>query len=357
MSRFFTSRYRHLTPYQPGEQPCFNSFLKLNTNESPFPPTPQVQEAAREAAGKLHLYSDPECTALRQALARTYQLSPRQLLCGNGSDELLYLAFLAFCGEACPAVFPDITYGFYSVFAEMTRVPFRTVPLLPDFSIDLFHEDLDQGTIFLANPNAPTGLWIPPEQLRAFLERHSRQLVVVDEAYVDFAGESALGLLEQHANLLVIQTFSKSRSLAGGRLGFCAAHPDIIADLNTLRNSLNPYNVNRMTMAAGIASLSDPVSFSRNCQRICQIREACRHALEKLGFTVTASKANFLFASHPAVSGKKLYQQLKAQGILVRHFDQPRISSYIRITIGTQPQMDRLLDALETILLTRKESL
>ncbi len=348
MSRFFSPKYAALTPYTPGEQPRDKRYIKLNTNESPFPPSPKAQAYAAKAAADLQLYSDPTCWELRQAAARELGLDVEEIVFTNGSDDALNFAFMAFCADG--AAFPDITYGFYPVFAKLNHIPYETVPLGEDFSIDP-SDYFDLGkTVFIANPNAPTGMALALSDIRAILERNRDHVVVIDEAYVDFGAQSALGLIPEYENLLVIQTLSKSRSLAGGRLGFAAGSKALVRDLETLRYSTNPYNINRMTMAAGIGALEDHAYFDRNCQTVRENRAYTVRALEDLGFRVLPSQANFLFASHPAVSGLALYETLKARGILVRHFETGRLAPFNRITVGSRAQMEALVAAITQIL-------
>ena len=350
MSRFFSDKYATLEAYVPGEQPKDQQYIKLNTNENAFPPHHAVLEAAREAAGQSHLYPDPECKALREVLASRLKLSPDELLMTNGSDEILNFAFMAFCDRHIPAVFPDITYGFYPVFSEINQVSYREIPLQDDLTIRIRDYFQTAGTIFIANPNAPTGIALPRKEIEEILQTNPHNVLVVDEAYVDFGGESCLPLIREYDNLLVVQTFSKSRSLAGGRLGFGAANPEIIRDLNTVKYSINPYTINRMTMAAGIASLENDEYNMDNCRKIAENREWTRNALMKLGFEVTPSKANFLFARHPAIDGEKLYLSLKERGILIRHFKVERIREWNRISVGTKADMEKLVETIEKIL-------
>ena len=350
MSRFFTENFASLVPYTPGEQPKERQFVKLNTNESPFPPAPGVAAAAAEQAGKLQLYSDPEVTALRRKLAETYGVSPDQVICVNGSDEVLNFAFMAFADERRPLAFPDLTYGFYPVFAQLNRIPYEEIPLKKDFTIDV-NDYMGLGkTIVIANPNAPTGLYLPLSDIERIVASNPDTVVIVDEAYIDFGGESAIALVPQYDNLLVTQTFSKSRSMAGARLGFGIGSAALIADLNTIRYSTNPYNVNRMTEAAGVAALEDADYFCRNCAAIMENRAWTTQALEAMGFEVLPSLANFVFARSDAIEGEALYQKLKDRGILVRHFTKDRIRDYNRITIGTLDQMKTLASAIEDIL-------
>ena len=350
MSRYLSEKYMALEAYVPGEQPKDQQYIKLNTNENAFPPHPAVTRAAEEAAGSLHLYPDPECLELRKALAARMDVSPDELLMTNGSDEILNFAFMAFCDDRHPAVFPDITYGFYSVFARLNRVPFREIPLQEDLTVRMEDYLHTGGTIFLANPNAPTGIALKRAQIEEILQANPDNMVIVDEAYVDFGAESCIPLIREYGNLLVTQTFSKSRSLAGGRLGFGAANPEIIRDLETIRYSTNPYNIDRMTLAAGTACLEHDDYNIENCRIIAGTRDKTRTALEKKGFEVTESKANFLFARYPGIGGEELYKRLKAMGILVRHFNAERIRDYNRITVGTEEQMDSLLKAIESII-------
>ena len=348
MSRFFSRRFDRLTPYTPGEQPVDKPYVKLNTNESPFPPSDKAAAAAKAELAKLQLYPDPTSGKLRAALAARYGVTPDWVMVGNGSDEVLSFAFLAY-GDAGVA-YPDITYGFYRVFADLYGLDAVELPLKEDFSIDPADYTGLGRTIFIANPNAPTGLCLTLDQIEAILAANPDNVVVVDEAYVDFGGESAVTLTHKYENLLVTGTFSKSRSMAGARLGFGIACPALIADLETLRYSTNPYNVNRVTLAAGLGQLADEQTTRKNCRAIIDNREYTTRALTAMGFSVIPSKANFVFATCPKIGGKDLYLKLKEAGILVRHFDTERLKEYNRITIGSREQMDALLGAVKTIL-------
>lgn len=350
MSRFFSEKYNELKPYVPGEQPRDRRYIKLNTNESPFPPSPKAQAYATEAARSLQLYSDPECTAITQKMAQLRGLKPAQVFFGNGSDEVLYLAFLAFCDEKTPAIFPDITYGFYKVFAQFLGIPYTQIPLKDDFTIEAGDYLGANKTVFIANPNAPTGQLLSLARIEQILKSNPNNVVVIDEAYIDFGGESAVVLLDRYDNLLVTQTFSKSRSLAGGRLGVGFGSEALIQDLRTAKFSINPYNVNAMTMAAGLGALEDEEYTKNNCKKIVENREFTTLELRKLGFTVLDSSANFILAGHSAVPGGDLYQALKQKGILVRYFDSPRLKPYVRITVGTRQEMEALLAAVAEIL-------
>ena len=349
MSRFFSSKYDELTPYTPGEQPEERQYVKLNTNESPFPPSPFALRYAEGHTRSLELYSDPKGALLREELAKTYGVKPEETILVNGSDDVLNFAFMAFCDKEHPAFFPDITYGFYPVFATLNHVPYEELPLREDFTLDPADYRDKKGTLFIANPNAPTGILLPVEEIEALLRADPDRLVVVDEAYVDFGGESCVPLIHKYDNLLVTQTFSKSRSMAGARLGYGIACESLIRDLNTIRYSTNPYNVNSMTLALGLGTLLDPDYTKRNCAEIIRVREKTAEALRALGFTLTDSRANFLFARWDRLGGEELYLRLKERGVLVRHFTLPRIADYNRITVGAEAQMEALLGAIRSI--------
>lgn len=350
MSRFLSKRFAELEPYVPGEQPQDQQYVKLNTNESPFPASEKACERAAKAIERLKLYPDPDCRELSLALANYLSetsgisLTKENVILTNGSDEVLNFAFMAFCDAETPAVFPDITYGFYPVFADMNGVPYREIPLTGDFRIDPSDYDNAGGTIFIANPNAHTGIALSRGEIEGIIKANPGNMVVVDEAYVDFGAESCVSLVEKYDNLLVTQTFSKSRSMAGARLGFGVASKEIISDLNTIRNSTNPYNINGMTMAAGIGVLEDDDYTQANCRAIIENREYTVAELKKLGFGLTDSIANFVFAKHPAYDGGKLYEDLKRAGILVRHFTKDRIAQYNRVTIGSRQQMEKFIE-------------
>ena len=350
MSRFFTDRLSALKPYTPGEQPKDTVYIKLNTNESPFPPSETVRKAVALEASRLQLYSDPECRDLNRTAAEFFGVEPNQILMTNGSDEILNFAFMAFGDEKNPFAFPSISYGFYPVFAALNRVPSKEIPLTNDFRIDVADYKEIGANIVIANPNAPTGLYLGLDEIEYLLKNNRDHVVVIDEAYIDFGGESAVSLIPKYENLLVTRTFSKSYSLAGARLGFGIGNAALIADMNTIKYSTNPYNVNRMTMAAGKAALEDAAYYREGCEKIMRTRERTRDALLALGFTVTDSKTNFLFAAHDKIGGKELYLKLKENGILVRHFDAPKIENYNRITVGTDEQMDILLQKIQSIL-------
>lgn len=348
MSKFLVEKFRKLTPYTPGEQPQNRKYIKLNTNESPFPPSEKAIKKACEEAERLQLYSDPECRTLRGKMAEKLGISADEIIFTNGSDDVLNFAFMAFCASG--VAFPDITYGFYPVFAEFNGIDAEEIPLNDDFTVNV-SDYLNVGkTIFLANPNAPTGIALSVSEIEEIVKSNPDNVVVIDEAYVDFGAESCVPLIKKYDNLLVVQTFSKSRSMAGARLGFAVGNKELIRDLETIRYSTNPYNINRMTMAAGVAALEDEEYTGNNCRIIAENREYTMAELNSLGFECLPSKANFIFAKNPAYNGKKLYEDLKEMGILIRHFEKDRIREYNRITIGTKQQMQALIAALEELL-------
>jgi histidinol-phosphate aminotransferase len=305
---------------------------------------------AAEAAKTLQLYSDPECRALKEQFTKVFGIPGDRVLFTNGSDETLYFLFLAFCDEEHGAAFPALSYGFYPVYADFTHTPSLQIPLREDFTIDPADYFGLGRTVIIANPNAPTGVALTRDQIESIVRANPDNVVAVDEAYVDFGAESCLPLIDRYDNLLVIQTFSKSRSMAGARLGFGIACESLIRDLNTIRYSTNPYNVNSMTPALGLGTLLDPEYTKRNCAEIVRVREETAERLRALGFTLTESRANFLFARSKRIGGEALYRRLKDRGILVRHFDKPRIRDYNRITVGTPAQMEALLTAIQSIL-------
>ncbi len=349
MSRYFSERYAGLEPYVPGEQPRDRKYIKLNTNESPFPPSPLVERAVAEESRLLQLYSDPDCRKLREKMSEVFGVSQDRIIMTNGSDEVLQFAFMAFGDREHPFAFADITYGFYPVFARLNHIPYEEIPLKEGFFVDPQDYMGIGKNIVIANPNAPTGLCLPLASIEEIVKSNPDNVVIVDEAYVDFGGESAIGLVERYDNLLVAGTFSKSRSMAGARLGFGFGNEGLIADLNRIRYSTNPYNVNRLTAAAGIAALTENEYYMHKCQVIQANRQWTAGRLEELGFHVLPSKANFLFVSSERIEGAVLYRALRERGILVRHFDQERVRGYNRITIGTMEEMKALVHAIEDI--------
>ena len=349
MSRFLKPIYQAMDAYVPGEQPRDMQYIKLNTDESPFPPAPQVQKAIDEKeVANLRLYSDPTCKVLKEKLAGLYEVKPENIYLSNGSDDILNFAFMAFGHNG--AVFPDISYGFYKVFGDLYGIDYTQIPLQEDFTINYRDYCGVNRLVVIANPNAPTGIQLPVEQIRQVLETNPDSVVLIDEAYVDFGGESCYPLIKEFSNLLVVRTFSKSRSMAGARLGYAIANEELIADLEKIKYSTNPYNVNRMTLRVGEATVDAENYYQDMCREIARIREYTKEKLEQMGFQVLPSKANFLFAMYPGKEGKRLYEQLKVNGILVRHFNKPRIYPYLRITIGTQSQMDAFLSVIEMLI-------
>lgn len=350
MSRFFSNKYSTLEAYTPGEQPKDMKYIKLNTNESPFSPSESVIKAVTGEATRLQLYSDPECTPLVAKCAELYGVSTAEVLMTNGSDEILNFAFMAFCDDKRPIVFPEITYGFYPVFAELNHIPYEQIPLRDDFTIDVNDYIGINKNIVIANPNAPTGTALSLCDIEKIVSSNPDNVVIIDEAYVDFGAQSAVSLIHKYDNLIVTQTFSKSRSLAGARLGYGIACEALINDMNTIKYSTNPYNVNRMTMMAGYNALCDNDYYMDNCKTIIKNREYTKKSLEALGFSVLDSSANFLFAKSDKIGGEALYLALKKNGILVRHFSKEKIKDFNRITIGTREQMEALISTIEKIL-------
>ena len=348
MSRFFQND--RISPYVPGEQPKDRAFVKLNTNESPFPPYEAAVKWGAEKAGTVHLYSDPTADFLRQELANALGVPADCVTVGNGSDEILDFVFDAFCSEEVGCVFPDITYGLYSVLANRHRVSYRTVALEEDFSLD--HAKLYRagGTVLFANPNAPTGIALPRRHIEKIVRRNPENVVVVDEAYVDFGAETAVPLTQSFDNVLVVGTFSKSRSMAGARLGYAVGCPDLIRDLEAVRNSTNPYNVNAVTQAMGLGTLLFEKITKRRCAYVAEVRDGVAQRLTQMGFSVLPSKANFLFARYEGIGGAALAAALREKGFLVRHFASERICDFVRISIGRAEDMQAFLGAISEIL-------
>lgn len=351
MSRYMSVRFSGLVPYVPGEQPREKSCIKLNTNESPYPPAPAVFEAINAAeVADLRLYGDPECRELKNKLAAYIGVEPKNIFVGNGSDEILSYAFMAFCDERTAVSYPDIGYGFYPVFAQLYGIEKNEIPLREDFSIRAEDYFALGTTVFIANPNAPTGIFLSIAEIEEIVKANPDNVIVIDEAYVDFGAESCVPLTKKYGNLLVIQTFSKSRSFAGGRLGFAVASEQIILDLEKLRYSTNPFNLDRLSIIAGVAAIGNQDYYDKNNAEIIKSREYTSSELRNLDFEVLDSKANFLFASPTKLSAAKLYSGLRGRGILVRYFDKPRIKRFVRITIGTREQMEALIAAVKEIL-------
>ena len=353
-TRFFSAKYSALDAYVPGEQPRDKKYIKLNTNESPFPPSKAVIDAALGAASEIRLYSDPESADLTRVCAERYGVESDMVLMTNGSDEILNFAFMAFSDKEHPIVFPNITYGFYPVFANLNGIPYEEIPLKEDFTVD-YRDYIGIGkNIVIANPNAPTGIAMPLCQIEEIVRSNPDNVVIIDEAYVDFGADSAVGLVHKYDNLIVTMTFSKSRSMAGARLGFGIANKGLIADMNTIKYSTNPYNVNRMSAACGVAAIKDDAYYMNNCKVIEENREYTREALSSLGFSVLPSLTNFLFAESDRIGGEELYLALKEKGILIRHFTRDKIKNYNRITIGKREDMDTLISKIKEIFKEKK---
>lgn len=350
MSRYRDIKFSSLKEYIPGEQPQDKKYIKLNTNESPFPPSPSVIEAVNaEEVSKLNLYSDPECKALKRAIAERYRVNTENVFISNGSDEILNFAFMLY-GNINGSVFPDISYGFYKVFGDLYNIEYTTAPLTDKFEIEPDDYRNAGKFVVIANPNAPTGIALALEVIEDIIKTNPDNVVLIDEAYVDFGAESAIGLINKYSNLIVCRTYSKSRSLAGARLGFAFASKELIADLELIRNSTNPYNINRLTQIAGTAAIMQDEYYMDACKEIERVRSITENELKALGFEVLPSKANFLFAKHNCIDGGELYLKLKEIGVLVRHFTNERICQYNRITIGTEEQMKAFIDTVKIIL-------
>ena len=355
MSKFLSSRFESLEAYQPGEQPRDRKYIKLNTNESPYSPSSEViKRISEEEVSRLNLYPDPTGKVLKEKIAALYDVEPENVFISNGSDDILNFAFMAFCDKEHGVAFPDISYGFYPVYAKLHGVPSLEIPLQEDFSIDINDYKNTGKMTVLANPNAPTGMTISLGEIEELLLTNPNQVFLVDEAYVDFGGVSAVKLIKKHDNLLVVQTFSKSRSLAGGRLGFAIAQKELIKDLEKIKFSTNPYCINRLTLIAGEASIDSNDYYMENARKIMKTRDNLVARLQENGFHILPSKANFIFLEHEEISGQKLYKKLKEKGILVRYFSKKRIDNFIRVSIGTEEDMQRFAIALLEILKEEK---
>ncbi|MCX7709813.1 MAG: histidinol-phosphate transaminase [Clostridia bacterium] len=351
MSKYWSETVKNIEPYVPGEQPKDKKYIKLNTNESPYPPSPKVIEAIKAAAGdSLRLYPDPNCDELKETIANYYSLRKDQVFVGNGSDEVLAFAFMAFFNKGRKVFFPDITYSFYPVYAELFGLDYEAIPLDEDFNITLDRFNDENGGIIISNPKSPTAQALPLKDVEAIIKNNMDKVVMVDEAYIDFGGESVVKLIDTYPNLLVIQTLSKSRCLAGLRVGFAMGHKDLIEGLERVKNSFNSYTLDRLAIAGAIEAFKDEAYFQETLKKIITTRERVSKAMKELGFRVLDSKANFLFASHGDISAKVLFQELRERGVLVRYFNKPRIDNFLRITIGTDEEMDSLIKAVKEIL-------
>lgn len=352
MSRFLNDAYQSLAAYVPGEQPKDMKYIKLNTNESPYPPSAGVLDAINsDAASLLKLYPDPDCAELRTKIANLFGYEKDNVFVSNGSDDILNFSFMAFCGkEKHAVVFPEISYGFYKVYAELYGVDYTRIPLAEDFSVDAKDYIGVGKNVVIANPNAPTGKMLSLDVVEKIVASNPDNVVLIDEAYVDFGGESAVGLVKKYDNLIVVRTFSKSYSLAGARLGFAIAGEELIADLNKIKYSTNPYNINRLSMIAGIRAIEENCYYMDNCKKIVATRERVTAELREMGFEVLDSHSNFIFARTDKMGGEELYMALKKRGILVRHFKDEKIKDFNRITIGTDAEMDAFLSAVDLII-------
>ncbi|MGP7818130.1 histidinol-phosphate transaminase [Niallia sp. 01092] len=351
MSQYWNELVKKLEPYVPGEQPKDKSYVKLNTNENPYPPSPYVLEAIKQAADEqLRLYPDPNCDRLRETIAKHYNLSSNQVFVGNGSDEVLGFSFMSFFSPDQPVLFADITYSFYKVYANLCGLQVNLIPLEEDFSIPIASFCEPNGGVVIPNPNAPTGQLLSLSDIKTILDANPESVVIIDEAYVDFGGESAIPLIQDYPNLLVVQTLSKFSSLAGIRVGFALGNAELIDGLNRLKNSFNSYTLDRLALAGAVAAIEDHDYFQQMAQKIITTREQTVAELKELGFSIVPSKANFLFITHPEINAETIFQQLKSMGILVRYFNKPRISNYLRVTIGTDDEMKQFLDGVKTIL-------
>ncbi len=353
MSQFWSPLVHSLTPYVPGEQPKINNLIKLNTNENPYPPSPKVLAEIKAQTGELlKRYPDPNSDVLKQTIAQYHQLNSNQVFVGNGSDEVLAHAFQALLKQDKPLLFPDITYSFYPVYCGLYQMEYQTIPLTENFEIDINDYHKESGGIIFPNPNAPTGRLLALKNIEALLKKHANKVVLVDEAYIDFGGESAATLINQYPNLLVVQTLSKSRSLAGIRVGFALGHPDLIEALERVKNSFNSYPLDRLAIYGAKAAFEDEAYFQETCQKIIQTRHSLTNTLQALGFNIIPSAANFIFVSHPNYPAEQLAQALRKQSIIVRYFNKPRINQYLRITIGTDAENRQFSQALQSIIQT-----
>lgn len=347
---------RKVTPYTPGEQPKRDKIIKLNTNENPYPPAPGVGRVLRELdTDKLRRYPDPASTDLVKALAEYYHVGEEQVFVGVGSDDVLAMSFLTFFGSGKPILFPNITYSFYDVWAELYRIPYECPPLDENFNIHVEDYMKDCGGIVIPNPNAPTGVELPLSELERLLAEKPEIIVIIDEAYIDFGGTSALSLLPKYENLLVVQTFSKSRSLAGMRIGYAIGHPKVISYLNDVKYSFNSYTMDQTALAAGVEAVKDDAYFKETLHKVIHTRERVKGELAKLGFTFPDSRSNFIFASHKEYPAKELFEALKEAGIFVRYFHKPGIDNYLRISIGTDAEMDELIGFLQNYIKSGSE--
>lgn len=341
---------RKVIPYVPGEQPKENDIIKLNTNENPYPPSPKAVEALKSFdCSRMRLYPDPNSDILVNSLAKRYRVKPSQVFVGVGSDDVISMAFLTFFNSDKPILFPDITYSFYDVWADVYKIPYKTMPLDDNFRINKTDYFQENGGIIFPNPNAPTGVYESNEMIEKIVKANKNSIVIIDEAYIDFGGESCIGLTEKYDNLLVVQTFSKSRSMAGMRIGYAIGNEKLIKYMNDVKFSINSYTMNHVTQVCGAAAVEDEEYFIETIKKITDVRENTKKELKKLGFTFTDSKSNFLFAAHDKVKAETIFNELKSRKIYVRYWNKPRINNYLRISIGTAEEMEKLISALKEI--------
>ncbi len=351
MSDFWSPIIHELDPYIPGEQPKADNLVKLNTNENPYGPSPKVIAAIQAAtADSLRLYPDPNATALKQAIADYHHIDIHHVFVGNGSDEVLAHIFHAFFQHEAPILFPDISYSFYPVYCKLYQIDYELIPLRDDFSLEIADYQRDNGGIIFPNPNAPTGKVITLAKIETLLQSNTQSVVVIDEAYIDFGGESAISLVKRYPNLLVTQTFSKSRSLAGMRIGFAIGHPDLIDALTRVKDSFNSYPMDRLAIAAGIAALKDENHFQQTRGAVINSREKLVDELSELGFDIIPSTANFIFVKHPKFNASDIAASLRKKAIIVRHFDAKKIHQHLRISIGTDAENAQLISVLTDVL-------
>ncbi|MDD6634202.1 MAG: histidinol-phosphate transaminase [Ruminococcus sp.] len=341
---------RKVIPYVPGEQPKENDIIKLNTNENPYPPSPKAVKALKSFdCSRMRLYPDPNSDILVNSLAKRYKVKPSQVFVGVGSDDVISMAFLTFFNSDKPILFPDITYSFYDVWADVYKIPYKTMPLDDNFRINKTDYFQENGGIIFPNPNAPTGVYESNEMIEEIVKANKNSIVIIDEAYIDFGGESCIGLTEKYDNLLVVQTFSKSRSMAGMRIGYAIGNEKLIKYMNDVKFSINSYTMNHVTQVCGAAAVEDEEYFIETIKKITDVRENTKKELKKLGFTFTDSKSNFLFAAHDKVKAETIFNELKSRKIYVRYWNKPRINNYLRISIGTAKEMEKLISALKEI--------
>ena len=351
MSKYWSEVVKKIEPYVPGEQPRDRKYIKINTNENPYPPSPRVIDAIRRATDeRLKLYPDPTCDGLKGAIAEYYELEKEQVFVGNGSDEILAFAFQAFFNPGKPILFPEVTYTFYPVYARLYDISYRTVPMKANLGIPVEKFFEENGGVIFPNPNAPTGMYLTPEEIKSILDNNSERVIIIDEAYIDFGGESAIRFIQENPNLLVVKTMSKSRALAGMRVGYALGNKELIEGLERIKNSFNSYTMDTLALTGATEAIKDEAYFEETRAKIIRTRQRVSEDLSKIGFTVAESMANFVFARHETYRAQLLFEQLKERGILVRYFKKPMIENYLRISIGTDEEMDIFIKAVKEII-------